>query len=66
MVLELVARAYWTLRRLTEDERGQSLTEYGLILALIAIVVVGILAALGTELGNIFTRVKDCLASGAC
>jgi len=43
------------------SEKGQGMVEYGLILALVAVVVVGILAAIGTRLGNTFTQVRDTL-----
>ena len=44
---------------LREEERGQALVEYGLILALIAAVVIGTLAILGTHtLGLFETLVK--------
>jgi Flp pilus assembly pilin Flp len=44
----LVARAYLAVK----DDEGQTFTEYALILALIAIACVGLLAALGTGIGN--------------
>lgn len=66
MALELWARLHGALRRLVRDERGQSLTEYGLILALVAVVVIGVLAAIGGQLNTLFARIRDCLQSGAC
>lgn len=48
--------------RLTED-RGATAVEYGLMVALIAVVIAGTVLALGGELNNLFTSVKDCLAT---
>lgn len=49
-------------KRLIRDEEGQGLAEYALILAGIAIVVIAVLIALGTNIQNIFTRISDNLA----
>lgn len=45
--------------RLHRDERGQGMVEYGLILALVAVVVIGALIALGGSLEGIFDRVTN-------
>lgn len=42
-------------------EEGQGLVEYALILVLVAIVVIAILAVLGPQIGNIFSRVTNGL-----
>uniref|UniRef100_A0A540VBN6 Flp family type IVb pilin n=2 Tax=Litorilinea aerophila TaxID=1204385 RepID=A0A540VBN6_9CHLR len=42
---------------LIKDEKGQSLAEYGLLLALIAVVVVGTIAALGGEIADAFSAI---------
>ena len=47
----------WTQR----DERGQTLVEYGLLLALIAIVVIAVLILLGPAISGIFQSVNDQL-----
>ena len=49
------------LRARWADEKGQSLVEYGLIIALIAVVVIGTLVAVGTNLNDLFVRIKDAL-----
>jgi len=49
----------WTQR----DERGQTLVEYGLLLALIAIVVIAVLILLGPAVSGIFQSVNDQLYS---
>ena len=48
----------------SEDEEGQTLVEYGLLLALIAIVVIVALLFLGPIVSNIFSNVGTRL-SGA-
>ncbi|MBB6453319.1 pilus assembly protein Flp/PilA [Salirhabdus euzebyi] len=50
-------------KRLWKEEEGQALTEYGLIIALVALVVIGLLYALGGQIGTIFTEIKDGLAN---
>lgn len=45
-----------------DDERGQGLVEYALILVLVAIVVIAILALLGPEIANIFSRITQGLS----
>ncbi len=44
---------------LSRDEEGQGLTEYALILFLVVIVVVAIVAVLGPQIGNLFSRVTN-------
>lgn len=51
-------------RRLVElkkDEKGQGMVEYGLIIGLIAIVVVGALVFLGPKISGMFTNVGNKL-----
>jgi pilus assembly protein Flp/PilA len=45
----------------SRDERGQTLVEYGLLLALIAIVVIAVLLLLGPAVSGIFQSVNDQL-----
>lgn len=44
-----------------ESERGATAVEYGLMVALIAVVIVGIVAALGGSLNDTFTTTNDCI-----
>lgn len=46
---------------LPNDDKGQGLVEYALILVLVAIVVIAILALLGPQIGNIFSRITTGL-----
>jgi len=48
-----------------KSRKGQTLVEYGLILALVAIVVIAVMTLLGGQLNNIFSKVTNALkASG--
>lgn len=38
-----------------KNEKGQGMVEYGLILALVAVVVIGVLTTMGTNLTTMFT-----------
>jgi pilus assembly protein Flp/PilA len=49
------------LDRLFHRDRGQGLVEYALILALVAVVVIGILILLGPAIGSIFSNIKNSL-----
>lgn len=42
---------------LKEEESGQSMVEYGLIISLIAIVVIAALVLLGPKIANLFNNV---------
>lgn len=44
-----------------KDEEGQGMAEYGLILALVAVVVIGALTLLGEGLINIFEQITGQL-----
>ena len=46
------------------EESGQGMVEYGLIIALIAVVLIGALTALGGGLSNIFGNITTALGSG--
>ena len=50
------------LKRLWAEESGQGMAEYGLILALIAVVVMGTLGFLGEAIDAKFAEVKTKLA----
>lgn len=51
------------MTRLFKEEEGQGLVEYGLILALVAVVVIGVLTTMGEGLKGIFGTVNDELTS---
>lgn len=47
------------LKRFLKDESGQGMVEYALIIALIAVVVIAVVAALGTSISDVFTQSSD-------
>jgi pilus assembly protein Flp/PilA len=51
------------MSRLTtlKSKKGQTLVEYGLILALVSIVVIAVLTLLGDQLKNIFSTITNTL-----
>jgi pilus assembly protein Flp/PilA len=51
-----VLKAIWV------DDSGQDLAEYGLLVALIAIVVIAALTALGQNINTLFTGVASVMA----
>jgi pilus assembly protein Flp/PilA len=52
------------LRTLMTDERGVTALEYGLIAGLIAVVIVGSVTALGTQLATTFSTITTALGVG--
>ena len=50
-----------TLRCFIRDESGSAVIEYGLIGALISIVIISALSLIGTSLGGIYTAVGTAL-----
>jgi len=46
------------MKRLINDEEGQGLVEYALIVGLIALVAVAAIAASGTAINTIWTKIK--------
>ncbi len=53
--------AWWETQKSRAME-GQSLVEYGLILALVAVVVIGALALIGTNIQGLFNQIAGRLA----
>jgi len=49
------------MTRFTRDETGATAIEYGLIAALIAVVIIGALTVLGSTLDTKFTAISDGL-----
>ena len=53
--------AKWKLRRIVRKQSGQSLVEYALILALIAVVAILVLQGLGNKVNNTLSNVNSNL-----
>jgi len=49
------------VNRFAEDESGATAIEYGLIAALISVVIIGVLSTIGTNLSNKFNDIADQL-----
>jgi pilus assembly protein Flp/PilA len=49
--------------KLRSDEDGASMVEYGLLVALIALVAIAGVTALGTKLSKLFSDIADLLAT---
>jgi pilus assembly protein Flp/PilA len=50
-------------KKLAKDEDGATAIEYGLIAALIAVVIIGALTTLGTNMSSRFTSVASAVGS---
>lgn len=50
-----------TLYRFLEDESGATAIEYGLIAALVSVVIITAVATLGDNLTDTFTSINTCL-----
>ena len=50
-----------TLKSMIRDEEGATMVEYGLLVALIALVALGAVKTIGTNLSTLFTSVATSL-----
>lgn len=50
------------MKRFLMNEEGQGMVEYGLIIALVAVVVIAAIALLGNGVKNTFTNVTNSLS----
>jgi pilus assembly protein Flp/PilA len=67
-MLKIYAKAYSlyaAVRDRMTDEEGQALVEYALILALIAVVTIAVLQAIGVNVSKILDKVSTSLSSVA-
>jgi Flp pilus assembly pilin Flp len=51
------------LVRLCEEDEGQDLVEYGLLLVLVALLSVGFVSTIGKQLSSIFSNAANILSS---
>lgn len=54
------------LKEFVRDEEGVTAIEYGLIAALIAVVIVAAVKVVGVELDKVFDKIGLCLSAGTC
>lgn len=59
--VDAAGRALLRLRRTLQAEEGQGMTEYALLVILIAIVVVLMLGILGKQTNNVFSNISNGL-----
>ena len=52
------------ITKFIREEDGVTAIEYGLIAALIAVVIISGVTLVGTSLDTIFTNISDCLVPG--
>ena len=53
------------MKRFLMNEEGQGMVEYGLIIALVAVVVIGGLTLLGGQAKNLFSNISNRLTLGS-
>lgn len=58
LLLKFYIKGYYFIKK---DNKGQSLVEYGLIIALIAVVAIVVLTPLGTRIKATFQKIIDAL-----
>ena len=61
MFNELLWKIQSTVTALSSSEEGQSMVEYGIIVALIAVVVIALLVTMGNTLANVFSNITAAL-----
>jgi pilus assembly protein Flp/PilA len=59
--MDLFVLKTWLQAKFTSDERGASMVEYGLLLALVAVIAIVALKALGTNVSAKFDNVSASL-----
>ena len=58
---QIPMRVYLALTTLRNQEEGQAMVEYALILALVSVAAVGILSVLGKSVSSIFSEINQDL-----
>lgn len=53
------------IRNLLQDESGASAVEYGLLVALIAVVIIGAVSTLGKTISTMFTSVSNAISTAS-
>jgi pilus assembly protein Flp/PilA len=51
------------IKRFVQEEDGQTLVEYGLLISLIALVVIAVLTVMGRRISNTFNAASDKLTT---
>jgi pilus assembly protein Flp/PilA len=64
-VMRLLNEALLRVMTWTRREKGQTLVEYALIVGLVSIAAIVIMVLMGTEIGNVFTKITTQLGGVA-
>lgn len=56
-------KLFLATQKFLSDEEGVTAIEYGLIAALIAVAVIVTVAAIGSQLNDVFVKIKTCLST---
>jgi len=59
--MNLLTKTYTFLTTFRDSEDGATAIEYGLIAALIAVVIIGTLTTLGTDISGLFTTISGSI-----
>ncbi len=65
MIKNLITKTQETLRQIKAKKSGQTLVEYALILAFIAVVAIVVLQALGTQVKSKFSQISSALQNAS-
>lgn len=65
LMVSMLAFVSGIKNRLSDEEKGATAVEYGIMVALIAVVIIGAVTAFGTSLRDVFTGVTTHLAPPA-
>ena len=57
--MDLFVLKTWIEAKFAKDERGASMVEYGLLLALIAVIAIAALVFLGTQISSILSSIGN-------
>jgi Flp pilus assembly pilin Flp len=60
-IADWMTSLYIRFKTLREDEKGQALVEYALILALVSVVAIVTLTAIGTNVNTVLGKIRDDL-----
>jgi pilus assembly protein Flp/PilA len=56
---------YNGIRKFAKDEEGATAVEYGMMVGLVAVAIIVAVAAIGTQLNVLFTKIKTCITNAA-
>ncbi len=54
-------KSYLVLKRLLKNEKGQALSEYGVILGIVLVAVIAVLGLFGDAIVEVFNNIIDAL-----